>query len=421
MNVLYLTSTLVTGWNNCPLAAWLDHERRVEHGDDMMGTVFSRFGTITHEVAEKFHRAIMRDEDPGNPKDLFLKVWASHKLTEPEWFALGDDKIEEFLERTIFDRGGTTIGAEVTFVFDIDPQDPKDRLFVLHPTPKEVASTCENIIQRGGVPYRSTIDRIDAIETSDESTWYEVTDYKTNMQPFTRDEVDDSLQLFAYSEAVKRFYPDADHVLCTYDMVRHGRFSTVFDEAKSATLRRYIRATWEQIRNTAEPWPQLNSFCKWCEYKKDCPVYAEALDPDVPDWDINFGNVEEIYAEYERLKNIDKIVQGRIEDLGVALIEEIKQNKGRPVPYGEEREIYLQPNPRYEYNMREVWKILKKSRALSLLVPYINMSRSSLDRALRERPDLREATRPHEVTRFVKPTLKTRTMKTEKPKKKRKK
>lgn len=408
MDIKHLSTTLLQGWPVCPARSWEEYEARLEEGDSMEGADPTRFGSIVHEVAERVHQMQMRDEEVPDPIDLFDQIWAEHKCSDFEYYQLGRTSIEEFLDRTLYDREGSTIGVEVVFCLDVVNQK-----IWLHEqvTPKLVAQ----IIKRGGVPVVSKIDRIDRLEDGS----LEIFDYKTNVLPFTRWEVENSVQLGTYDLAARLIYPEAETVRCVYDMLRYGRQVTTFDVAQREALRHYLIDTYRQIEKASEPEERINKYCRWCHRRGRCNAYQEALKGDirpvlVEDMDDPAG-LEELHDEYELLKNREKLIKARAEEIRDMFASKYSENGGQPIRIGEglDKEVYFSPNPRYEYDMREVWAVLKRHDALTLLLDVANIGKTAMDRALKGRSMLKEDILPLLNKRHVNPTMRKRRATTE--------
>lgn len=398
-DILYLSTSLVAAWDLCGMRAVSNHRTRLEEGDDESGQAPLAFGNIVHEVAEEYHQREMSGQDVPDPIELFDERWSTYQITDLDYYELGRSNIEGFLERTLFDREGDTIAVELPFIMDLTHGEIWPLWGVDQPAIEDLAKA---IVERGGVPIRSKIDRIDR-----DGNFFEVYDYKTNAMPFTRDEVDNSLQLFIYDQAVRALYPEAEHVRCTFDMLRHGRFSTIFEPSKREILTAYLQNIWTQI-TTLEPRPTLNKFCSWCHLKQDCEVYQDALGHEVSAVETDEMTPEDLWAEYDELSNVKKIVRDRRSELKGAIHAHIQENDGKPIQIGEDREIYLVMNPKYEYPIDDAYEIFKRHDALSLLKQCASISRPKLDRAVRGRVPLIESFKKVLDTYYVSPTPKVR-------------
>lgn len=400
MDIPYLSTTIINGWPTCPARSWHDAQSRDYDSDDY-GDGPLAFGSIVHEVAEIYMGAEMRGETPHEPVDLFDAIWQRNQLADLDYYFLGRENIQDFLERTLFsqDEGTEVIGVEVPFLYDMDGGD----LVLIDGMSEEEIREVAALMP---VPVRSMIDRIDRV---DENTIH-VYDYKTNLQPFTRDEVENSLQLFIYDRAIRALYPEVDEVFCVFDMVRHGRFPTYFTDGKAEVLQAYIINLWYQIKNADEPQERINSYCSWCSRKHDCDEYAAAIDGKIPDPNTDELSYTEKWEHYEHLSNLRKIIKQRRKEVKESLTKAIMDDfDGRPIPIDDDRELYLQENPRYEYPPDKVFPFLKEHGMLTLLGDgdVVSISRPGIERALKGRDEL-EDVKKLEQTYYVSSTLKAR-------------
>lgn len=169
------------------------------------------------------------------------------------------------------------------------------------------------------------IDRIDKVN----DTTVGVVDYKTNRRLFTRDDLDNSLQLTIYALAVKEIYPWAKTVRLKFDMLRHGVSQyTDRDERQLEAAKRYIVNIAKRISDLkSDPdsvWPAtINTNCNWCDHRKNCTAYAEALTGEQI-FRASDESYEEICKERETLGAQIKILKSRkseIDDILKATLE----------------------------------------------------------------------------------------------------
>lgn len=419
MDIPWFSTTVIQGLELCAVRALVGHEERIEHGDDFTGSNPTRFGSIVHEVAEVVHEYDAKGDASPEPLDVFDDVWRRHHLTDQDYFSLGRGAIEAFIDRTLFERNGVTIATEWPFIIDLVEME-------VHPIPVDLplakrkaflVRTCKRIKKRGGVPVISMIDRIDRVS----KTELEIFDYKTNAQPFTRYQVEESIQLALYDMAVRAHWPKVKEVLCTFDLFRHGRQATRFPDEDRERIRAYIINLWHQVHEWDEPVPSLNAFCGWCDYRYDCEVYAQAVEGELLNEFAPEGlSVAELWEEYQLVKNVEKLAKARASAFGAVIVGTITDdNDGEPLPVDDEHEIYLQLNPRYEYPIESVLPILQREGAVSMLKWAGSISRPGLDKLIKAHP-AKDEIESKLLTTFASPSLRKRKRKTS-PKKKKKK
>jgi hypothetical protein len=331
---------------------------------------------------------------------------AQSKAFDFDYYQLGRTKIADFLDRTINARRGDTIMVEINFVLDLVSLE-----YWICESYEQRKQMVDMVIDRGGVPVASKIDRIDRVD----ETTFEIFDYKTNAIQFTQYEIENSLQLGVYDLFLRAVFPEAVDVVCVFDMVRHGRFPTDFDDAQRENLRYYLINLWHQIRAESEPEERINNYCTWCERKLKCTKYQKALTEDPVIDAIESNDPDTLLGLHdfqEDLKNRIKILEAESKRINEMLSEKIVQdNFGEPLQLGD-KEIYLQPNPRYTYPIRDIYKILQSKRSLVVLKDIVNVSNTALERTLKNRPDLKELIEPLKQTSFAASSLKARRKKT---------
>lgn len=403
MDVKYLSTTLIGGWQQCPARSWRSAERRAEHGDDNEGTNPTRFGTVVHNTCEQIHQLLMQgaEVDEDLMVQIFDEQWRANTCTDFEYFSYGRDRIASFIHRSVYDREGETIAVELLFVMDlgtrevwVNPDDPK---------------TIINMIrERGGVPAMSKIDRVDRAGNK-----FVVYDYKTNMLPFTRYYIETSQQLGLYDLAIRAIFPEAEEVECVYDMLRHGRFPVQFDDLFRDNLRAFLINLWFQIRDTDKPEERLNEYCRWCERRAECGVYAAALESIIPPvltdvTDCDDGYVM-LHAELETLNAQAKLIDQRKDEIKAMFTAKIIQdNDGKPLVISGGKEIYLAQNKRREINVPAMFDSLKANNALVLLKHNMSLSLSAAERMAKQHPALRDAIDEATTERHLTPSIKVR-------------
>lgn len=406
MEIKHLSTTLIQNWPLCPARAMAGYDVRNEYGDDIEGTEPTRFGSVVHDVAERFHQTHMQGGVLPDPIELFDSAWQQSKAYDFDYYSLGRNKIADFLERTIHQRRGDTVMVELDFVYDL----VNNEIYLINELSASRKDIVAAIIEGGGVPVASKIDRVDRVD----DTTFEIFDYKTNAIAFTRFEVENSLQLGIYDIVIRALYPEAVDVVCVYDMVRHGRFSTDFDAQQRENLRHYLINLWHQIQNEEKPEEKINTYCTWCDLKLACTKYQAALRDDPVLADLEGGSDEQLLAlhnQYEDYKAKIKILtdeSDKIKDLLGAKI--IKDNLGEPIQLGD-KEIYLQPNGWSEYSIKDLYPIFQKRRALVLLKEIASVSKMAVDRLLKQRPELKDEVEPLLKKSFKASSLKVRKVK----------
>ena len=242
----HLSYSRLSRFETCPLSYRLHYieKQQAEPGLPL------RFGKTIHAVLERLIKEVVDDERTGplseeRAIELYREAWGAERLTGMDVFAEGLAILRRFIAEQ-----GVVDHRDVLAI---------EKEFRLPVGPFEVLGF---------------IDRVDWID--DEAV--EVIDYKTNHQLFTRDEVDTSLQMSLYEVAVRRLWPWAKKVKLTFWMLRHGvRQVTTRTEEQLADALAYVETLGRQTE-TATAYPaRLNTNCSYCDHRKQCPAYADAL------------------------------------------------------------------------------------------------------------------------------------------------
>jgi RecB family exonuclease len=289
----HLSYSRLSRFETCPLSYRLHYieKKQAEPGLPL------RFGKTIHAVLERLIKEVVDDERTGplseeRAIELYREAWGAEQLTGMDVFAEG----LAILRRFIADQG----------VVDHRDVLAIEKEFRLPVGPFEVLGF---------------IDRVDWID--DETV--EVIDYKTNHQLFTRDEVDTSLQMSLYEVAVRRLWPWAKKVKLTFWMLRHGvRQETTRTEEQLADALAYVE-TLGRRTETATGYPaRLNTNCSYCDHRKQCPAYADALKGKREFIVEDLADLEGVAREREEVARLAKALYARKEELEDILKAQLK-------------------------------------------------------------------------------------------------
>ncbi|WP_375757391.1 RecB family exonuclease [Corallococcus exercitus] len=280
----HLSYSRLTRFEQCPLSYRLHYieKKQAEPG------LALRFGKTIHAVLERLMKEVLDDERSGplseeRAIELYRKAWSAEQLTGMDVFAEGLRILRDFIR----DQGVV---------------DHRDVL----------AIEKEFWLPVGPFTVLGFIDRVDWVD--DETV--EVIDYKTNHQLFTRDEVDTSLQLSLYHVAAQRLWPWAKKVKLTFWMLRHGvRQETTRTEEQLADALAYVETLGRQTETATEYPARLNANCSYCDHRKQCPAYADALKGKREFLCEDLADLEAVAREREEVARLAKVLYARKEDL----------------------------------------------------------------------------------------------------------
>lgn len=290
----HLSYSRLSRFETCPLSYRLHYieKKQAEPGLPL------RFGKTIHAVLERLIKEVVDDERTGplseeRAIELYREAWGVEQLTGMDVFAEGLAILRRFIAEQ-----GVVDHRDVLAI---------EKEFRLPVGPFEVLGF---------------IDRVDWID--DETV--EVIDYKTNHQLFTRDEVDTSLQMSLYEVAVRRLWPWAKKVKLTFWMLRHGvRQETTRTEEQLADALAYVETLGRQTETATEYPARLNSNCSYCDHRKQCPAYADALKGKREFIVEDLADLEGVAREREEVARLAKALYARKEELEDILKAQLKE------------------------------------------------------------------------------------------------
>ena len=290
----HLSYSRLSRFETCPLSYRLHYieKKQAEPGLPL------RFGKTIHAVLERLIKEVVDDERTGplseeRAIELYREAWGAEQLTGMDVFAEGLAILRRFIAEQ-----GVVDHRDVLAI---------EKEFRLPVGPFEVLGF---------------IDRVDWID--DETV--EVIDYKTNHQLFTRDEVDTSLQMSLYEVAVRRLWPWAKKVKLTFWMLRHGvRQVTTRTEEQLADALAYVETLGRQTETATEYPARLNTNCSYCDHRKQCPAYAEALKGKREFIVEDLADLEGVAREREEVARLAKALYARKEELEEILKAQLRE------------------------------------------------------------------------------------------------
>lgn len=290
----HLSYSRLSRFETCPLSYRLHYieKKQAEPGLPL------RFGKTIHAVLERLIKEVVDDERTGplseqRAIELYREAWGAERLTGMDVFAEGLAILRRFIAEQ-----GVVDHRDVLAI---------EKEFRLPVGPFEVLGF---------------IDRVDWID--DETV--EVIDYKTNHQLFTRDEVDTSLQMSLYEVAVRRLWPWAKRVKLTFWMLRHGvRQETTRTEEQLADALAYVETLGRQTETATEYPARLNTNCSYCDHRKQCPAYADALKGKREFIVEDLADLEGVAREREEVARLAKALYARKEELEDILKAQLKE------------------------------------------------------------------------------------------------
>jgi putative RecB family exonuclease len=260
------------------------------------------FGTILHAALERTYQWIVGKEFSGPfPTDELIRAyqeaWQEGKLTGVHTFQEGLHLLRSYAR-----------SHPVVNHWDI------------------LAIEQEFNINLGGYTVNGFIDRVDRLGPRSIA----IVDYKSNRLLFTREELEGDLQMSMYGIVARRLYPWAERISFVFHMLRHDthqgteRTAQELDDAAG-----YVIALGTQSETQDREWlPTLNPLCGYCDHRRRCPAYAQALAgkhevtavENWEDWE-EIARKRETYAAlaklmYRRKDELDAVIRAKIEQDG---------------------------------------------------------------------------------------------------------
>ena len=349
----HLSYSRLSKFEQCPLAfrfSYID-KLKAEPGVPL------RFGKLIHAVLEVLVREHMEAERTSplteeRALELYRQGWAAEGMAGMELFQEGVEMLQAFVR----DQG------------ELDHRDV-------------LAIEREFRLKVGRFTVLGFIDRVDWVD--DETV--EVIDYKTNRMLFTRDEVDSSLQLSLYHIAARQLWPWAKKIKLTFHMLRHGiRMRTERTPEQLEAALAYVETMGGMTEAATEFPARLNANCVWCDHKRNCPAYADALqgkrqvvceDPD---------DLESVAQEREEVARLAKVLYARKRELEDALKVHLR-DKAELVLGGVRYQMFNMA--RIDYPFEPTLQVLESATGLSrdeLVVRLAAIDKKALDKLLKD-------------------------------------
>jgi putative RecB family exonuclease len=289
----HLSYSRLSRFETCPLSYKLHYidKKQAEPGLPL------RFGKLVHAVLERLVKEALDDERTGvlseeRGLELFRDAWTAEGLTGVDAFEEGLRLVRGFIREQGVLEHRDVLAIEKEFRLPVGP------FTVL-----------------------GFIDRVDWVD--DETV--EVIDYKTNHQLFTREEVDTSLQMSLYHVAAQRLWPWAKKVKLTFWMLRHGiRQETKRTEEQLADALAYVETLGRQTESAKEFPARLNANCSYCDHRKNCSAYADALKGKREFLCEDLSDLEAVAREREEVARLAKALYARKEELEDVLKARLK-------------------------------------------------------------------------------------------------
>lgn len=258
----------------------------------------AEFGTVLHAALELTYQWIVDEQYEGRFPEaemiiFYRQAWQASGMKGVALYHEGLDILRAYARSMPLVDHWRILGVEVEFNLDL-----------------------------GGYIVNGYIDRVDKVDDETIEIW----DYKSNRLLFTKSDLETDLQMSIYGLAARSLYPWAKRVHFKFRMLRHDldqearRSAKTIDDAAGyvVALGRMTETEVERAqKEKREPWqPTLNENCAYCDYRRRCSKYAEAIEGrlDYPRAE-NPDDLVRVSIEREAVANIAKVAYGRRDEL----------------------------------------------------------------------------------------------------------
>jgi len=286
----YLSASRLKRYAQCPKSFELHY---------IKGEPATTFGSVLHAALERAYRLVVEQKLTGKFPEaqliaFFEEEWAKASLADFASFQEGVKILRDYVCKNPMVDHTTLLGIEQEFRLQVE-----------------------------GFEVRGFIDRADRLDAETVL----VTDYKSNRAIFTRDEVDQDLQLSIYAAAARTLWPWAKNVRLSFYLLRHGfRMETKRSEEELTATRRYVVTLGRASEAATEYKARLNDTCAWCDQRMQCPEFARALLGRVEHVCTDLEDLESVAREreevaklakalYSRKEALDRVLKRRLEDV----------------------------------------------------------------------------------------------------------
>lgn len=350
----YLSVSKIQAYEQCP--ACFFHQYMEAGSEDVdNGNFFTKFGSILHEVVEmasKYYR------DMGviiDPMQLYDQSWKSHNLTDFAAYTEGKSLIGDYFARNPVDKR------------------PDEAVFIEHEWRGEL----------GGTTFGLVFDYVGRM-INDPTTGI-LKDYKTNRQPFTPDELEQSFQLRVYELVLRKYLmPDIKNWITGYEMFRFGwqrcpdRTTQDLDDAE-----KYIANIAHQIAHDNQWEEVLNNYCGYRSCRLTCKKYREYIENPKRHIDILCApdtDIAAIERERKLLTSYEKIAKQRKDECSAIIrleIERAAKEGKKLVIDGEQLELFSNCTESYRYY--DTRNIMLMNNRLGDLDKCLSISKTKFD------------------------------------------
>lgn len=286
-NPFSLRQSMVNTYLQCPARFYAIYEE----GKKEPKSKFTEMGTAVHAVLEAYYKGEFKREDLNQAFDHW-------------WTKYGPNDFKDYQECLDMVRS----------YFERNPDDPD-----------VIAVELDFNVTVNGVPISGTIDRVDRI---DERT-IRLVDYKTNQMPFSRDDLEESIQFKMYNLALmelKDQLGDFDRIINTYEMLRLGYTQSIeYTQEELKEFAQWLKIIWTKILSGVDREARPHPYCIHNPVSDKCKELNRKLLNGVEE---PANTIEGLVEQLEILKVQKKLVNARRGEVEALIKEAISKNGG---------------------------------------------------------------------------------------------
>lgn len=342
-----------------------------------------RLGIACHEALEFAGKIWMEKgkfskEDEKRILEKYNEVSVREGIEEYESHTEGRNLVKKKLKN--FMTGDKVLGLELTFGFGRG---------------SKVVKTNE------GVPLIGAIDKVEEVDTDT----LLIVDYKTSKTNPTPDQLKSDLQLSIYDYVASKLYPDHKRIILALDMLKDELLYTYRTKDERAEFEEYLNEVHKQMTDlkAGDVKASLNMFCPWCDYKDYCSEYKKACEKTNYDFlPVMQYDDQQLLEEWKSVRDTKRILETRERELGMVIMEKIKDNAENLA--GDEEEIYIRQNSRTTYDPNIVFNLIPPED----LHKVVTLNKKAVEEYIDDNPSIKKDVLRASTTNYTSPFLATK-------------
>ena len=364
-NPYSLRQSMVNTYLQCPARFYAIYEEGKKEPENK----FTEMGTAVHAVLEAYYKGEFKREDLNQAFDYW-------------WTKCGPNDFKDYQECLDM----------VRRYFERNPEDPD-----------VIAVELDFNVTVNGVPISGTIDRVDRI---DEHT-VRLVDYKTNQMPFSRDELEGSIQFKMYNLALMELKDQLggfDRIINTYEMLRLDYAQSIeYTQEELEEFARWLKVIWTKILSGVDREARPHPYCIHNPVSDKCKELNRKLLNGVEE---PADTIEGLVEQLEVLKVQEKLVKERREEVEALIKEAISQHGGE-ITIGD-RVWTTRSQARTVYPADKVIRILAMYGHGDKIPDIVNISATSLKRIFKDNQEILNIIESVAETNYTAPSIVSR-------------